>query len=127
RFTVRWLIIAVFLIAITFGGTRWIMDMKKLAARYDHLSVRYEISEYLYGDPAFGPPSDVDRAKLVECISRLRQKYTYAARHPWLRVAPDPQDPIEPKKGQFCILKPPLKKKEASLSNPPHIPPPPSF
>jgi hypothetical protein len=61
RFSVRPLMIAVFFVAIAFGGTRWVIEMKKLSARYQHLSQRYEISEHLHSDPAFGPPSDVDR------------------------------------------------------------------
>jgi hypothetical protein len=126
KFTIRWLIIAVFFIAITFDGTRWIMDMRKLAAKYDLVSSRYGISEYLYSDPKFGPPSDVDRAKLVNHISRLRQKYAYAARHPWLPVEPDRPEPIEATKWGIRISEDPTDQEDAALSDDlPHISHPP--
>ena len=103
KFTIRSLIILVFLIAMAFGGTRWMMEMNSLAKWYRSRAVSYWVSEHLYSDPRYGPPIDLERDKLVRHIARLRQKYEYAADHPWLPVEPDPPEPIEATKWSIHI------------------------
>jgi hypothetical protein len=123
RFTVRRLMMLVMLLALGFSGTHWVMEMKRLTARYCQLSAGYEIDELFYSDPAFGPPNPVERDRLVRHIARLRVKYDYAARHPWQWVDPDPPEPIEATKWRIKISRDLAEDEVPTLDAYPNHPP----
>jgi len=87
--------VGVGLIALVFGGARWIMQMPKRATEYRRLAAEYEWAEDFYNNPSDGPPDPVAREKVLRYIALLKVKYDHAARRPWLPVGLDPPEPAE--------------------------------
>lgn len=82
RFTVRWLMLLVAIVALLFGGlaiTR--------SRRASFLKRSEELRWSAYVERHGGS------IKAAEYCEQLAPKYEYAARHPWLPLSPDPPEP----------------------------------
>jgi hypothetical protein len=85
RFTVRWLMVAVAIVAVGFGLLLW---MQRRAANFRdrearHLQAWLTFLPYLASNP---PAKATYHWNLVG-------KYNHAARYPWLPVEPDTPEP----------------------------------
>jgi hypothetical protein len=90
RFTVRRLIIVVAVFAVVV----WIIRLRGLSREYALLATaahwdRFAASEYSPRDEA----GAVRKVRRIQHYRRLAEKYDFAARYPWLPVAPDPPEP----------------------------------
>ena len=93
RFTVRRLIVAVAVVALIIGTIK-LVEQRRLALSRESLTHRYlrYIESYRWrstsADPdAQLPPQRYRYEKIMD------EKYTYAARYPWMPVMPDPPKP----------------------------------
>jgi hypothetical protein len=98
RFTVRWMMVAVAMVAVLLGGElmrrrraaclerlAWLAKHEKILAASKPEEEREIASLYL----KHGKQMGVEEA--LEEIARQRRRYEYAASHPWLPVPPDPE------------------------------------
>lgn len=85
RFSIRWLMALVAIVALLFGGMILIRSRR---AAFLKRSGELRWSEYV--ERHGGSPEAADYC------DRLARKYEYAARHPWLPVALDPPEPHTP-------------------------------
>ena len=85
RFTIRRMMVAVAVVAIWFGWSRW---MEKRAAQFRSLYV-YHINRV---GPISSPKPRPDEAQGF-CHLAMGEKYRVAALWPWLPVEPDPPEP----------------------------------
>jgi hypothetical protein len=85
RFPVRRMMVAVVIVAIGLGLSRW---MQRRAANFRYLAA-YHTEAWL----AFLPYPVSHPPARATCHWDLAGKYNYAARRPWLPVAPDPPEP----------------------------------
>jgi hypothetical protein len=83
RFTLRRLMVAVAIIAVAIDSGIVVWRMETYAMRAD-AHARHLNSGRSFLD---------DSADLIQWHERMRLKYEYAARNPWLPVAPDPPKP----------------------------------
>jgi hypothetical protein len=82
RFTVRRMMVAVAVLAISMAaGLRW-FDLRSRARAYAFWAAVSPVSFK-------GPKGE----RLATHYDLLRLKYEWAARYPWLPVAPDPPEP----------------------------------
>jgi hypothetical protein len=87
RFTVRRMMVAVAVVGLAFGVTKWIKGRRDMfeSLADDYLDEGSAFAEYGHGLTELNPRSAWNWAMYL--------KYKQAARHPWFPVAPDPPEP----------------------------------
>jgi hypothetical protein len=98
RFTVRGMIVAVAATAIALGAGVWTIELWHLSAHYQELAViqdrkAHAVTRGSYSD---GKGHFFHRewpTPHKDFYLRLKEKYQYAASHPWLPVPRDPPSP----------------------------------
>jgi hypothetical protein len=87
RFTIRRLMVATAIVAVVFGVYGWTMRRSTIFRR--------EAAKHLEDTLVLGPftyfPNDSEPRAAYHWA--LAEKYSRAARYPWLPVAPDPPEP----------------------------------
>jgi hypothetical protein len=86
RFSVRWLMVAVAVVALASGG--W--HLWELRRSHLRTALKHEVLSSLLREGHADIGRDPGRSDHHEA---LRNKYERAARHPWLPVEPDPSEP----------------------------------
>ncbi len=89
RFTLRGLMVAVAIFGLMFGFGMW---MSRRSAEFHKKAKIHMRMIPIYTLPRIGrwKPPGYDRIEWARVMAR---KYRYAARYPWLPVAPDPPEP----------------------------------
>jgi hypothetical protein len=97
RFTMRRLMVVVLALSLTFGMA--VMLLRR--AEYRRQAISWEGIARLAKDDLDGHGPGVqlgvdpkESRLLFTYYDSLRQKYEYAASHPWLSVEPDPPNPL---------------------------------
>jgi hypothetical protein len=85
-FTVRWLMIAVAIVAVVIGGWLW-GERRRL--RFADLEYTHKIQ----GIPVLQDGYEQQPSKFKNYHLAMAEKYRFAARYPWLPVAVDPPEP----------------------------------
>jgi hypothetical protein len=76
------------------GATAYGARLCGLSADYASRSEQFALMEAIFKEsPGIRHLTTQDKAALVEPFSALKQKYSHAARHPWLPVSPEPPEP----------------------------------
>lgn len=84
RFTVRWLMIAVAIVAVVLGLSRWLWNR----------SVAFRAIADVHNAHRMGSiPMHTGNLPWLMYHIEMEKKYDRAARYPWLPVAPDPPEP----------------------------------
>jgi hypothetical protein len=86
RFTVRRLMVAVAVVGITLGA---LAACRSRSARFREIRDRHRAAMIV----GFEAPGEAAPAARLDWHRAIERKYEYAARHPWLPVAPDPPEP----------------------------------
>jgi hypothetical protein len=84
RFTIRRLMVAVAIVAIYFGWSRW---MERRSDRFRSLWI-----EHLYKFVEISSPKPLDEVQGYYHF-KMGEKYRAAMNRPWLPVEPDPPEP----------------------------------
>ena len=94
RFTLRWMMAAVAIAALAAGAMR----MGRRSPEYREAAEEHAICEDFYRLALANESRMDDPSYPATCRARLdyhrimREKYEFAARYPWLPVAPDPPE-----------------------------------
>ncbi len=89
RFTVRRMMAGVAVAGFLIWGIR----LRRLAVDYRERAGLYGVSEVIFRRSEMSWPSLKRKTEYLRYLHDLREKYEYAARHPFLLVAPDPPEP----------------------------------
>jgi hypothetical protein len=73
------------------GGIAYVLRLERLPVHYHFRAVNLRIAEQSFRSPSYR--DEVQDLAAAERLRRLAEKYEYAARYPWLPVAPDPPEP----------------------------------
>jgi hypothetical protein len=97
RFSLRWLMVAVAVVALGVAAVRWMRSMDALSADYQRRALSHRIKAADDYSLILRSPDDprararLERRKAYR--SAMAEKWNRAALFPWLPVAPDPPPP----------------------------------
>jgi hypothetical protein len=91
RMTTRRWMIAVAVFGLAMGGIAYALRLERLRVYYHFRAVNLRMAEQSCRSPSYR--DEVQDLAAAERLRRLAEKYEYAARHPWLSIAPDPPAP----------------------------------